>query len=186
MISFMVILSISLSIDALGIGISYRLKGVKITVSAKIIIGIISALIMLGSVVIGNELNKVLPKEVSHILGIAILIFIGVSFIRNSLFGGEDTTYDLDKSRKIEGLEAVLLAIALSADSISAGIAAASSGLTNHLIAIFVGLMQIIFLQIGESLVEKADFFKKIDSKICGIISGFILILIAILRWISL
>lgn len=186
MIYFMIVLSISLSIDALGIGISYRLKGVKIAISAKIIIGMVSALIMFGAVYIGKELNKVLPEDVSHIVGIGILIFIGVSFIRNSLFGGEDTTYDLDKSRKIEGIEAVLLAVALSADSISAGIAAASSGSTNGAIAIFVGIMQITFLQLGETLVEKADFFKKIDSKICGIISGFILILIAILRWISL
>lgn len=185
MILYIILMSISLSIDALGIGICYRLKGVSISFGTKVIMGAVSAIIMMGSLLLGTGLNQILPPTVSKIVGVSTLVLIGVAFMRNSLFGGEDTTYDLDHSRNIEAMEGVLLAFALSADSIGAGVAAASTGLSSLSIAIFIGIMQICFLCIGDLLVEHVKFIRKMDSKVSGLFSGILLVVIGVLRWFS-
>ena len=180
---FIFIMAVSLSIDALGIGISYNIKGIRIPRYTKLIIGFVSAIIMQGALSIGSYFYSIMPTQVMKLVGVCILILIGVEFIRNSLFGGGDTTYDFDQSRAIDPLEGVFLSIALSADSISAGIAAASTGLTSMWVSILVGVMQVVFLEIAELLVKKSSFTKRIDSKLCGIFSGTLLIVIGFLRW---
>lgn len=174
-------ISISLSIDALGIGISYRLKGVKISLSAKLVVGLISVIIMWLSLQAGELALLILPTEVTKIVGVSILLIIGVAFIRNSLYESQETTYDFDKSKKIDLIEAIILGVALSADSMSAGIAASIAGFNYILIPCMVGLMQIFFLYLGEIMADKS-LIKKISRKTCGILSGSLLIFIAILR----
>lgn len=182
MIFQMIIISISLSIDALGIGISYRLKGVTIQTCAKLIIGLISAGIMWLSLTVGEFVNRFLPGEVGNIVGICLLVLMGCIFIRNSLFGKDEAVCDIDCSKKIDSLEAVLLGITLSADSLSAGIAVAAVGMGNFMIPLSVGIMQVIFLLIGDKLVKNCTFLKRMDQRVCGVFSGLLLILIAVLR----
>lgn len=177
-----IVISISLSIDALGIGIAYGLKNVRIPVIAKIIIGIISSGIMWISLIVGGYINKVLPPDITKIVGVGILIVMGVIYIRNSLFSDEEATYDLDKSSGIEVFEAVILAFALSADSVSTGVAVASLGIGNLWIPVVVGVMQVCFLSLGGIVIRKYISTKRINSKVCGVFSGALLILIAILR----
>lgn len=180
------VISIALSIDALGIGISYRLKGVKISCLAKSIIGILSGFIMLGSLFMGKVMLKIVPNEVAQIFGTVVLLMIGLSFIRNSLFQKNGKTYDFDQSKEIELGEAAILGVALSADSISAGVAISTIGLSSFWIPIVVGFMQVILLYLGELFVEKCNFFKeKTQSKACGVFAGALLILMAILRGIK-
>lgn len=175
-------ISISLSLDALGIGISYKLKGVKITHAAKITIGIVSIVVMWLSLKLGSLMTKLFPVQVANILGISILILIGVTFIRNALFGNQESTYDFNKSKEIDWWEAAVLGVALSADSVSAGIAAVSMGLYNMFIPFTVGMMQVIFLYMADLLLEKSNRLKTMNRKICGVLSGCLLIGIAILR----
>lgn len=177
-----IVISISLSIDALGIGIAYGLKNVRITAIAKMIIGIVSGGIMWLSLIVGGYVNKVLPPNVTKIVGVGILVLMGVIYIRNSLFSDEEAEYDLDKSFGIEGFEAVILAFALSADSVSTGIAVASMGIGNLWIPVVVGVMQVCFLSLGSVVIRKFLSTKLINSKVCGVFSGALLILIAILR----
>lgn len=179
-------ISVSLSIDALGIGISYRLKGVTIPASAKIVIGLVSALIMWLSLSAGNRMLQIFPEKVMTLFGMAVLCLIGLAFIRNSLFGEKGKTYDFDQSKKIETGEAILLGAALSADSVSAGIATAVLGLSSIWIPVMVGLMQMAFLYLGSVLMERCSLtHKKAQEKICGVFSGCLLILIAVLRGIT-
>ncbi|BBF43970.1 hypothetical protein lbkm_2658 [Lachnospiraceae bacterium KM106-2] len=126
------------------------------------------------------------PSKVANILGISILALMGVEFIRKGLFGSEEATYDFDKSKEIELWEAFVLGFALSADSISAGIGAATIGLNSMLIPITVGCMQVFFLSIGEVLIGHCSLVNKMSQKVCGLISGFMLLLIAIIRIISI
>lgn len=181
-----ILISISLSIDALGIGVSYQLKGVSISTVGKIIIGLVSTMIMWISLVTGEVLIVVLPVYVTKLLGIGILMLMGSIVIGKSLFGNNDSTCDIDGSKKIDPLEALLLGFALSADSISSGIAIVTLGLGNQFIPIMVGVMQMFFLYSGSLLVSKSKSMNKIDEKICGICSGGILIIIALLRGITL
>jgi putative Mn2+ efflux pump MntP len=177
-----IVISISLSIDALGIGIAYPLRGVKIGVLAKTIIGFISCGVMFLSILVGKEMTKIIPANVMMIIGTAILILMGVVYIRNSLFSDEEASYDLDESKKIDLFEAIILGFALSADSISAGIAIVAIGMQSTFVPIVVGLTQIGFLTLGNQLITRFSRIRKMNSKVCGVFSGTLLILIAILR----
>lgn len=182
MLTYFIIMSIALSIDALGIGISYRLNGVLIPLKTKLIIGFITTGIMLGSLMIGNLFHHGLSGQISKYLGAGVLLLIGIVFIRNSLFQEENTTYDFDHSREIEPMEGILLAIALSADSIGAGIAVASTGVNSCLLGIMVGGMQLFFLFLAEFLVKHVKLIQRFNNRICGLISGILLVAIALLR----
>ena len=57
------------------------------------------------------------------LLGLLILFLMGAIFIHNGLTNGEANDYDINDSKKIESGESILLAVALSADSISVGMA---------------------------------------------------------------
>lgn len=186
MIINIMVIAIALSIDALGIGLSYGIKGVKIPFVAKNIIGVVSAIIMLGSLYLGKVMLHFFPNEVTQLFGTVILVLIGISFIRNSLFQKDGSTYDFDQSKKIEWTEACILGFALSADSISAGVAVSALGLTSIWIPFLVGIMQVVLLCIGEVLVIKSTFLKeKVKEKTCGVFAGILLILMAVLRGIK-
>lgn len=185
MLIYFIIMSIALSVDALGIGISYRLNGVLIPLRTKIIIGIVTTAIMMGALAIGGLFHNGLPGQISKVIGAGVLVVIGLVFIRNSLFQDEDTTYDFDHSRAIDPLEGFLLAVALSADSVGAGIAVASTGVNSIFLGIMVGFMQLFFLFLAEFLVERVPVVKKFNNKICGIVSGCLLIIIGLLRCIG-
>ena len=182
MLIYFIIMSIALSVDALGIGISYRLNGVLIPLRTKIIIGVVTTAIMIGALMVGGLFHNGLPGQISKLLGAGVLIVIGIVFIRNSLFQDEEATYDFDHSREIGPLEGLLLAVALSADSVGAGIAVASTGVNSFFLGIMVGFMQLFFLSLAEYLVEHVPLVKRFNNKICGIVSGCLLILIGLLR----
>lgn len=182
MLLSMLLISISLSLDALGISISYKLKGVKITHMAKIMIGLVSVIVMWISLKLGEAVLYILSPKVANIIGVIILVVIGLTFIRNALFGSEDATYDFNRSKKIDLWEAIVLGIALSADSISAGIAAVTMGLGNIMIPLCVGAMQVIFLYMGDYLIEKASILRRMNRKLCGVLSGLLLLAIAFIR----
>lgn len=182
MIVNLLLISISLSIDAFAIGVSYKLKGVRITALAKSIIGIVSGLIMWLSVSAGNLLIEIFPSKLASLIGISILAILGITFIRKGLFSKERAIYDFDKSKDIDIWEAVVLGAALSADSISTGIAAATLGIGYWLIPIMVGFMQIIFLCLGTLLLSRCQFVKKMNQNICSIVSGFLLLVMAFIR----
>lgn len=182
MFIYFIIMSIALSVDALGIGISYRLNGVRIPLRSKLIIGIVTTAIMIGALMVGSLFHNGLPGQISKFLGAGVLILTGIIFIRNSLAQEEKETYDFDHSREIEVLEAILLAVALSADSIGAGIAVASTGMDSCMFGLMVGAMQLIFLFLADFLVEKVTSIQKFNQKVCGLISGCLLLIIGILR----
>ncbi|MEG1458252.1 MAG: manganese efflux pump [Acetivibrio sp.] len=182
MILRMIIMSISLSIDAFGIGISYQLKGIYLSMRARVFIGIISAGVMAFSIAAGQEMLEFFPNNVSKKIGTAILILAGGIFIRNAIFGSGENSCDLDKSKDINFLEAFLLGIALSADCLSIGIAAATFPISTIGMPICVGIMQCIFLWMGKAFVEKKCLRKEINEKMCGILAGCILIVIGLFR----
>lgn len=79
------VLAISVSIDSLGIGITYGLRNTKITKLAKIILFIISVLVTAFSVCIGNVISNIFPKIVTTFIGSMFLIFMGLFVIYQSL-----------------------------------------------------------------------------------------------------
>lgn len=176
------IIPISLSIDALGVGFSYRLRGVRITGGAKLIVGFLTSGAMAASMVAGKALAAFLPADVMNIFGTALLVLIGLAMIRNALFG-EDAFYDFDKSKKIELGEAVVLGLALSADAASCGLALSVVTWGSFWLPILSGLMQMAFLWAGEFLYEKGVKSRVSGQKGMGAFAGGILVLMALLKF---
>lgn len=179
----MCIIAISLSIDAFGIGMAYALKKIEISWKEESIISLISIFIMYISLKLGAYLTNFFSEDVLKILGIFFLCLIGGGFIYNSISEKDNTIYDIDSSKKIDGFEAAILGFVLSVDTISVGLAIAALGLYTIEIPCLTGMMQGIFLILGRYIGKKGIKLK--NDKFCGIISGVLMIGIAIIRGIT-
>ncbi len=177
-----IIMSVSLSIDALGIGMSYAMKGIKIGILSKIMVGIVSGVIMWLTQMASEKMLEHFPKEVTGIIGTAILILIGIAFIRNALYGDGGSLCDMDRSKDINFMEAILLGFALSADCISVGIATTAMGLQTLYMPVCVGVTQLLFLWFGKCIGESPMLKGLFDSKKSGVFAGCILIFMGLLR----
>ncbi|MBO5197715.1 MAG: manganese efflux pump [Lachnospiraceae bacterium] len=176
------IFSLSVSIDALGIGISYGVQGIKIDKRAVAAVGCISAGMMEAAIFFGSRLAQIFPGKLTTICGAIIMLALGLWFLLQNLQPKGERKYDKDNSRHIDFREGIVLGTALSLDSLSTGIAAAASGLNSLLLGPVVGLMQAAFLSIGVALITRIPFLKQVNSRQCGIASGIILMGIGIGR----
>ena len=78
-----ILLALSVSIDSLGIGITYGIRNTKIYFFSKIILFIISILIT-SLVFIGGLICTILPNNFANYIGVFILIFLGIWIIYQS------------------------------------------------------------------------------------------------------
>lgn len=85
------ILALSVSIDSLGIGITYGIRKTKITFIAKIILFLISLFITSISIYIGILISSILPEFFTKCIGIFLLIFMGGWVIFEALNKQENT-----------------------------------------------------------------------------------------------
>ena len=73
-----IILALSLSIDSIGIGITYGLRNTHIPLLSKLILFTISIIFTSASLMLGNLLKYILPDTVANIIGSILLIIIGI------------------------------------------------------------------------------------------------------------
>ena len=177
-----IVLSILLSIDALGIGMSYQLRGIKVNGIAKFIVGLMATGVAFLAIFIGKKAIGYFPTNIMEMIGTTLLCILGILFIYKSLYEEEKVLCDIDHSSSIGLGEAVLLGITLSLDSVTVGVAVATIGMNELLLPVLVGFNHFLFLIIGEWLGSKTISFSKGKQKICGICSGLFLIFIAILQ----
>ena len=206
-----VLLAISLSMDALGIGLSYGLRTVAIAYWSKVIISLISLLFMALAIAIGNVITLILSEFLSKLIGAGMLLLLGVTVIIQTLrknkktprnkqskkekvwsikaFGyciniTRQTSYDKTYSKSsVNVQEALYLGVALSIDSFGVGISSAIAGLNHILIPVLVGICQFLFLSIGLFCGRKLTTFKRLDSNVFMLISGIILVALATVRF---
>ncbi|MDQ5983998.1 MAG: putative sporulation protein YtaF [Eubacteriales bacterium SKADARSKE-1] len=205
-----ILLSISLSMDALGIGISYSIRKIKIPFLAKIIVSVISVIFTAAAIFLGSMILLVVDPTVAKFIGCVMLILLGAFTIYQG-FKNDDNKkknpkvkrvwhfainflgltvkiikkpidFDFDKSKHIDLIEAIYLGVALSIDSIAAGTSLAVSGLNSLFIPISVGISQFVFLSLGNIIGKKISSIKFIDPRIFVFISGAILIVLSIVR----
>ncbi len=202
----LLLLSLSLSVDAFTIGASCALGGIKTSWRARIIICLISVLIMGVSVVSGEWLARLMSENVSKLIGCGMLCLLGIYIIFGS-FGKtknhrekksftfvlkplgitvniirDPTSCDIDKSNSIDTLEACYIGAALSIDSVGAGISMGVSGVNALTAAGMSGLCQLIFLCAGLYLGVRLKNIKRIPQRAFTIISGVILIVVSVVR----
>lgn len=93
MILSILALAVSLSIDSLGIGISYGIRKIKIPIYACIIISAISFCFTLISISFGTMLLHLLPEPLTKYIGIFILMLMGVWIIYQGINKKENNEY---------------------------------------------------------------------------------------------
>lgn len=91
-------------------------------------------------------------------------------------------TCDLDYSGTIDLIEALLLGVALSLDSLGVGLGTALSGFSTSFLPFGIALCQGLLLYLGTICGKRLPLFHKIDQRLTGIIPGLILVALAIIR----
>lgn len=202
----LLLLSISLSIDAFTIGTSCALGGIKASWKARLIICAISVLIMGASIFCGEALVRFINQEVARYIGCGMLCVLGVYMIFGSFKRSnkskkkksitlalkplgitisiirEPALCDIDKSSTIDSKEACYIGTALSIDSVGAGVSMGVSGIGAISAAGLCGICQLIFLCLGLFLGKKIRGIEKIPQKAFTRASGFIIILVAVIK----
>ena len=174
------ILALSLSIDSIGIGVTYGFRKTRIPIFSKLILFLVSVFFTSIALYFGKTLTHILPDFIATFVGSAILIIMGI-WILIQIFNN-DITFDIDNSKVIDYKEAIFLGIALSIDSVSVSIGGGISGLDSIWFPILISVFQILFLFIGEYLGNHLNGIKKIPENICNMVSGVLLILIGVSR----
>lgn len=176
-----VLLALSVSIDSLGIGITYGIKHTKISNISNVILFAISFCITCGSIFLGHYISVLLSPNISTFLGSSFLIVLG-SYNIYKVFNSPPVDYDIDHSNDIDKKEAIFLGLALSIDSACVGIGSGIIGLNDIVLPILVSSFQLIFLNCG-NLVAK-NILKRIEipENTLSVFSGIILILVGLFR----
>lgn len=160
----------ALSIDALGIGVSCALRGIRLSLRARIVVFAVCTAVTGAAVFFGGMIKGLLPWFPGEIVGALLLAALGVYIIIGA-FGKEDAadvqknrrglikstaeilthpdTCDADNSKALDLREALFLGAALSADCFAAGIGSGVGG-SSVLVPFFCGGFQLLFLCAGE------------------------------------
>jgi len=98
----------------------------------------------------------------------------------------DPTLSDLDGSRSISGVEALFLGAALSVDSIGVGLGYSLSGTVGALDVLAVGLIQLLFLSLGNALGQKLHTVRFLRSDRLQLVSCAVILFLLVLRVIDL
>ncbi|MEC4568767.1 sporulation membrane protein YtaF [Paenibacillus sp. CMAA1739] len=209
MVAWLLILgfAISSSLDNLGVGISYGIRGIRINYLSNLIIAVICFILSLTGIISGQWLAKVLPGVLPVLIGALLLFIVGVRIIllavprkeQESSQDGEGArevasdgslkgilhnpeTVDKDKSGSIGYLEAAVLGIALAANAVTNGIGAGLMGLSPLAISLTAAIGSYITVWLGVILGQKVSAIRTGSftlGQFSTVLSGIIIILIA-------
>jgi len=203
---------LSINLDSLVTGFTYGIRRVRIPLLSAIVISAFSLFYSSLSMLAGMALSSLIPDFICRFIGSAILFIMGLFLIVNALKSKPETSVlheenkstllnlvikslgitisivrdpslcDFDKSKRIDAKESLYLSFALSADAICVGLGCAMSGIIHILIPPLVGLSQLILLYTGLCVGKFMANSLNISKRLCGIISGVLLILIALAK----
>ena len=176
-----ILLALSVSIDSLGIGVTYGVKKIRISKLSNIVLFAISFCIVSGSIFLGHYISVLLSPTVSTFIGSSFLILLGLySIYKAQNYHLPD--YDYDHSNNIDKKEAIFLGIGLSIDAASVGVGYGVIGFNDIIFPILVSSFQLIFLNCGNYITKNTINKIEIPENILSIFSGIILILVGLLR----
>lgn len=204
------LLSMALSADAFAIGIACELRGIRTSMWARLLICFVSAIITATAVFLGSVISDFLPHWAGNLIGIIMLSALGVYVIYGAFAEKEKkppkprkeniltlavkplgitiriirnpAECDIDRSSAVDFAEACYMGVALSADSFAAGLGAGVGGGSAVWIPVMCGIFQLVFLCCGAKIGKKFYGMKNIKQKYLNLVSGIILIIIAIFR----
>ncbi len=89
---------------------------------------------------------------------------------------------DFDYSNSIDSKEALFLGLALSLDSFCIGVGGSIIGISSMLFPLLIASFQLLFLSVGNFLGRKLNKLSHLPDNIWSIISGFLLIIIGLIK----
>lgn len=188
---FSLLLAFSLSLDALGIGLSYGLRSIRFRPSALLLLTIEAFLMMELFLFAGRRLAAVFPTHLAERFSPMLLLFFGVWLCLQGMGQGKrketsplhsPSLCDKNASSLIEPQEALLLGLLLSVDSFAIGLSAAAGGINVTLLPLFSALFQTFFLVLGEKCGARLILSPAPKESLWSLLSGGILILLAVLQ----
>jgi putative Mn2+ efflux pump MntP len=172
-----VFFAITLSIDALGVGISCALRNRRPNFFTYAVIFVVSFMVMGAAVLFGNMLTGFFAPEIAGLAGAVWIILLGTWIFIGALKKAKDK----EKSNgKITVLQSFSFAIMLSVDSMGAGLAAAALGLNIVFLPFMAAAFQILFFSLGVLAAGLLPLKKK-GTKLPTMVSGIILVAIGII-----
>jgi putative sporulation protein YtaF len=203
----LLLLAFAVSLDSFSVGLTYGLRKMKIPLKSIAVIAVCSAAVLMAAMMIGHVLESFFSPEFAEKLGGAVLIVLGgwvlIQFFRpdkNELLCHEKIilnfeieslgivinilrkpmTADFDRSGTINGIEAVMLGLALSLDAFGAGIGAALLGFSPGYLALAAACMSSFFVYAGMKLgsyFSASGWMQKFS-----FVPGILLIIIGLLK----
>lgn len=200
------ILGITLSIDSVFVGITYGIKGTKIPFFSFLVILIFSVFYAAVSVLFGGCLKTLMDLNSIKILGVALLSGLGINMIVKSFHKGKaeqnseketelmdvvdmrvqvfqnPKVGDTDNSGVIEVKEAFFLTLALSVDSLVAGVAGGMFAFSVWLFPVVTGLFQTLFFSLG---IVFGKLFKdkiRLQDKYVSILAGSAILVLSFIK----
>ncbi|MDP4092369.1 MAG: sporulation membrane protein YtaF [Bacillota bacterium] len=100
MIFSVIILAVSLSLDALTVGTSYGLRKIKIPFVSKLIICFFSIFYSGTALMLGHSLSYIIPPLVSKLIGVILLVGMGIWIILHSTLENQKDEQELSPAQK--------------------------------------------------------------------------------------
>lgn len=190
--AFSALLAFSLSVDALGVGISYGLRKIHFPILSLCLLGLESMAVMGVFLLLGEKIASFFPFAPMEQCAALFLFFFGLWFLKNGLKKEETSSIlqkpsacDKNRSFAIEPKESLLLGLVLSADSLGVGLAVSASGLSHVSLPFFAAFFQTFFLSLGASVGKKLILLPTPKENRYALLSGFILAGIGLFRFFS-
>lgn len=207
----LILLSISLSLDAFVVALAHGLKSTRIPFLSKLIICFISIFYFGIAVFLGEYISSFFSPQTAKIIGILLMAFLCIWMLLQVIFNkdskcDDDNTSsvlfkwsiksirltfaiiknpmlcDVDKSKSISPAEAIFLGTTLSIDSISIGMGYALLGDVSLFAPLMVGLFQLVFLCSGNFIGLKFQSLKLKHTDKIQLVSVGIMFLLLIVR----
>jgi putative Mn2+ efflux pump MntP len=174
------LLAVSLSVDALCVGISFGIRKIKLPLLSGAAIFFMSLSLSALAVFTGRGLLFIIPGGIVNKDSGIVVILLGV-YTAVKGFKKKSDTFDFDGSKKIELKEALYLGAAISVDTIAAGLVSASLFTDIYLIPIFTAVAHYSFLNLG---VFAGRLLKPLAARngVLVFISGAMLVVIGVMR----
>ena len=179
-----ILLALSASIDALGLGITYGIKKTKMSKSGNLII--FTTLFCLSglSVFIGHYISTLFSPVVSAILGASLLILLGIYNIFKTQ-NNTSTNFDTDGSNYIDAKEAFILGLAVAVDASCVSLGSGMIGIAGLILPFLMAVFHTFFVNCGNIVATNITSKFTISSKLLSNLSGIILIFIGFVRLLS-
>lgn len=172
-----VLFAITLSIDALGVGISCGLRDRRPSIFTLAIIFAVSLAVMGAAVLFGTWLKGFFAPEMAGLVGAIWIILLGTWIFIGAIRKKDD---EQKSAGKITITQSLAIALMLSVDSMGAGLAAAALGLNIAFLPFMAAAFQVLFFSLGVLTTELLPL-KKRGTKLPTMVSGIILVAIGII-----